>query len=334
MKNFFFLLFFVGFTVFAQTDEPKSKVRFWAKIENRNSDTLTIFGPYRFKQVIPIKDGVFEATLETRDGLHVFSDGAEQSRMFFKDGYDLKLSMDAKEFDETISFEGTGAKENNHMAKKALENEKFQENLESLLKDDIEKASAEIKQHFDTEIKDIEVSGLDPLFIEAIKKSLQQDQMMLMQYAMEMQAAAKLNGTQSPSFNYENYKGGKTKLESFKGKYVYIDVWATWCGPCRAEIPHLKELEKEFHKKKIAFVSISIDKVKDHDKWKTFVKEKELTGVQLFADNDWNSEFVKAYGINGIPRFILIGPDGKIIDSNAPRPSSKEIREKIIELLK
>lgn len=132
-------------------------------------------------------------------------------------------------------------------------------------------------------------------------------------------------GKPSPKFDYENHKGGKTSLESLKGKYVYVDVWATWCGPCRKEIPSLKKVEEQYHGKKIEFVSISIDALKDHEKWNKFVTEKQLGGIQLFADNDWNSQFVKEYAIDGIPRFILIGPNGDIINADAPRPSDPKL---------
>ena len=132
-------------------------------------------------------------------------------------------------------------------------------------------------------------------------------------------------GQPSPTFNYENYKGGNTTLADLAGKYVYIDVWATWCGPCIAEIPALKIVEKNYHGKNIQFVSISIDQMKDHEKWKKMVIEKELGGIQLFADNDWKSQFVTDYGIEGIPRFILIDPDGKIVTANAHRPSNDRL---------
>ena len=133
-------------------------------------------------------------------------------------------------------------------------------------------------------------------------------------------------GKPSPKFvDYRNHDGGKTSLDDLKGKYVYVDVWATWCGPCIREIPALKEMEAKFHDKNLAFVSVSIDKESDFEKWKTMVDEKELEGVQLFADNDWNSQFVKDYQIEGIPRFILIDPHGNIVNSNAPRPSNPEL---------
>ncbi len=134
-------------------------------------------------------------------------------------------------------------------------------------------------------------------------------------------------GNPSPTFNYENHKGGKTTLSDLKGKYVYIDVWATWCGPCLREIPSLKVVEEDYKNKNIQFVGISIDEPKDYDKWKTMVSEKELVGIQLIADNNWKSKFVEEYAILGIPRFILIDPQGKIVSADAPRPSDPELRK-------
>ncbi|WP_346880929.1 TlpA disulfide reductase family protein [uncultured Algibacter sp.] len=129
-------------------------------------------------------------------------------------------------------------------------------------------------------------------------------------------------GSISPKFeNYENYKGGKTSLDDFKGQYVFIDVWATWCTPCKAEIPFLEKLEKKYHNKNITFVSISVDAQKDYDKWKRMIKDKNMAGIQLFADKDFDSEFIKAYNIFAIPRFILIDSEGKIINSESPKPS-------------
>ena len=142
-----------------------------------------------------------------------------------------------------------------------------------------------------------------------------------------------VKGKPSPKFNnYENYDGGTTSLDDLIGNYVYVDVWATWCGPCIREIPFLKEVEKQYHDKNIKFVSISIDKAQDHAKWKTMVNDKDLGGLQLFADKDWNSPFVKDYQIQGIPRFILIDKEGNIVSSNAPRPSDPELIELLKEL--
>ncbi len=135
-------------------------------------------------------------------------------------------------------------------------------------------------------------------------------------------------GKPSPKFiDYENNAGGTMSLDDLKGQYVYIDVWATWCGPCKAEIPFLKKVEEQYHSKNITFVSISVDRTKDHDKWKQLIKDENLGGIQLLADKDFESQFVQDYLIKGIPRFILIDTNGLIINSNAPRPSSQNLIE-------
>ena len=165
-------------------------------------------------------------------------------------------------------------------------------------------------------------------------KSSSQNSDNLSKVASSYKVLTKLTpGKASPKFIYENYIGGMTGLEDLAGKILYIDVWATWCGPCLREIPALKSLENDYHNKNIAFVSLSIDEKKDYQKWRTMIADKELTGIQLMADNNWNSSFVTSYGIKGIPRFILIDTLGNIINSDAPRPSNPEIRKILDELL-
>lgn len=141
-------------------------------------------------------------------------------------------------------------------------------------------------------------------------------------------------GSPAPSFNYENHKGGTTSLESLKGKVVYIDVWATWCGPCIAEIEPLKKLEEEFKGKNVAFVGISIDDLQNREKWSNFIKDRQLAGIQLLAENAWQSKICKDYLIFGIPRFILIDKNGNLVKSDAPRPSqATEIKNLLNSLL-
>jgi len=140
-----------------------------------------------------------------------------------------------------------------------------------------------------------------------------------------MKALAK--GQPSPSFEYANTSGEMVSSESLKGKLVYVDVWATWCGPCKREIPYLKEVEEKYRDKGVEFVSISIDKQKDKQKWIDFVNTESLKGVQVIADKDWNSDFVRSYSISGIPRFLLIDENGNILNADAPRPSNPELVE-------
>ena len=131
------------------------------------------------------------------------------------------------------------------------------------------------------------------------------------------------NGESYIDFTYENTSGEAVSLSSFKGSLVYVDVWATWCGPCKAEIPYLKTLEQDYHEQNIVFLSVSVDT--DKDLWLKMVEEEALSGVQLWADG-W-SQITKDYAIFGIPRFMLFSEDGKVISNDAPRPSNEETRE-------
>ena len=133
-------------------------------------------------------------------------------------------------------------------------------------------------------------------------------------------------GALSPKFvDYKNFNGGTTSLDDLKGKYVYIDVWATYCPFCIREIPFLNDIEIRYRNKNIEFVSICVDKNSAYSYWKKMVTDKQLSGIQLFEENALESQFFKDYGIFDTPHFMLIDPEGKIIDSNAPRPSYPEL---------
>ncbi|MCR8666453.1 TlpA family protein disulfide reductase [Aestuariibaculum sp. M13] len=143
----------------------------------------------------------------------------------------------------------------------------------------------------------------------------------------------KESGQAGFEFTYEDINGNPVSFKDFRGKYVYIDVWATWCGPCKKQIPYLKELEHAYKGKDIVFVSISVDNIKDKQKWKDFVKSEALGGVQLMADKDFASGITKNYEINAIPRFLLFDKEGKIISTDAMRPSNPLLKEQFDELL-
>lgn len=330
MKKVTYLLLLFTVFSFAQTTE-KVKTKITAKIENRNSDTLSIYGNQRFLHTIVVNEkGLFESEFELTPGLHQMYDGSEAAFVYLEAGDNLKIDVDAANFDETLKFQGNSSKANNYLADKTKKTKKFEELAFS-------KDEAEFKSLLDakkvTDKKDIDASGTSEDFKKMMTEMLKSEYYYMEMSYNEERMMAKLKGQPSPTFAYENYKGGVTKLEDFKGKIVYIDVWATWCGPCIGEIPSLKALEQKFHDKDIVFVSISIDKAKDKDKWKAMIEKKELAGVQLFADNDWNSQFVKDYGIQGIPRFILVGKNGEVINASADRPSSSTIEDVLNELV-
>jgi len=330
-------LFLIALTTFCSIysfGQSKNTVTFQAEIANRNGDVIYIKdNKNKTIKEIKINDkGVFKDTFEIeKEDFYIFFDGTEYTRLFLKNDYDLKLKMDAKQFDQSIVYTGKGAAENNYLAQDVIkEGDVNPEKLVALSEEDFKKMTEEKKL---TEEKYLDQSSLDKTFIEIQKKNILMNIKGLQKYYNESKAVQKLNNATAPTFNYVNHKGGTTKLEDLRGKYVYIDVWATWCGPCRGEIPFLQKIEEKYHGKNIEFVSISIDVHKDFEKWKKFVSDKQLGGIQLFADNDWNSDFTKSLNINSIPRFILIDPAGKIVNADAERPSSPELQETLNKLL-
>ena len=130
-------------------------------------------------------------------------------------------------------------------------------------------------------------------------------------------------GKPSPALSAVDIDGKEWTLADFKGKYVYIDMWATWCAPCKREMPYLKELEKKFADAEIVFLGLSVDR--DKAKWEEMVRTGNLTGVQLYLGAQ--SRFQKAYNVDGIPRFILLDKEGVIISNDMTRPSAKETAE-------
>ena len=135
------------------------------------------------------------------------------------------------------------------------------------------------------------------------------------------------DGNPFPAFEAQDIQGNTVSSESLKGKLVYIDIWATWCLPCRKEIPALKALQEEYKDKDITFVSLSVDD--DKEAWKNAVTTEKLTGVQLHKNVQMSPDFAENYDLTGIPRFILVSKDGKLISINAPRPSEAKIKELI-----
>ncbi len=310
----------------------QESITFQAEIANKNSESLYIKDNQSVIQEIKADTkGNFKATFAVKEGFYQMFDGVEYAQLFLKNGFNLKLKMDAKKFDESIIFTGKGSAENNFLAQSTLLDSKI--NFELLLKskeDDFKKQTNEMKT---MDLTRLQKAKLDPAFVALQQKINEEKMAQLEQYYTKSLANRKMNNVLAPDFDYENYNSGKTTLESMKGKYVYIDVWATWCGPCRGEIPFLKTIEEKYKNKNIEFVSISVDEDKNHDKWKSFVTDKQLGGIQLFADKNWGSDFIRAFNINSIPRFILIDPKGIVIDADASRPSSPSLVTQLDKLL-
>lgn len=133
---------------------------------------------------------------------------------------------------------------------------------------------------------------------------------------------ATVPGAKLPDVEIFDVDGNKVSLSKFAGKYILIDLWASWCGPCVKEVPHLQKLEKEFEGAPIEFVSISTDT--DTKPWKAKMEALKMHGNQFI---DPAGELAERLNVRGIPHFLLYGPDGKLIKYKLTRPSDPATAE-------
>lgn len=331
----------IAFSVLAcKKEEPKDYATISGKIENpHESSVLKIFQGRNFEKVIELnEDGTFKDTLKVVAGDYTLQHGDQYGMIYLENDNESTFETDYEEFAGSMVFEGDAADRNNFSVQSFLiSKDHFTNDLISNgTQEDLDNALKNYKAAYEDLKKTY--SDVDSTHVALIDKNVEGSANQLKQY-MEKKIttrAAFPKGTPSPTFsNYENYAGGTTSLSDLKGKYVYMDIWATWCGPCIKEIPSLKKVEEQFEGKNIQFVSVSVDdgrgykgdKSAAYEGWKKMIAEKELGGMQLLADEGFRSQFIQDYKINGIPRFILVDPQGNVVSGDAPRPSSSQLVE-------
>ena len=307
------------------TSTNPNQVTITGEITNPKGDTIKII----------LKDTTYIATLSKSANFSIsftldsatylsFYHGEEVSTMHLNGGENVHLTINTDLFDETIKY--TGSTESSYLAKKYLltEDADIYSQLYTTEKDEL---LNNLNAHID-EIK-LELVKINNVAFNTAEE--EEFEKMISYYSKTADAISKLPKTGEPAINftYPDKDGNEFSLTSFKGNLVYVDVWATWCGPCKEEIPSLQQLEADYHGKNITFMSISVDT--DKEAWEKMVAEKELGGVQLWANGFSGVEgsITKDYHIFSIPRFMLFDAAGNVISTKAPRPSSEDIRESL-----
>ncbi|QJD97395.1 AhpC/TSA family protein [Mucilaginibacter robiniae] len=123
-------------------------------------------------------------------------------------------------------------------------------------------------------------------------------------------------GATATDFALADTSGKMVKLSSFRGKYLLVDLWASWCGPCRAENPHVVEAYNKYKTKNFTILGVSLDRPNAKDKWLAAIHKDGLAWTQVSDLKFWDSEVAHLYGVQAIPQNFLLDPNGKVIAKN------------------
>ena len=258
--------------------------------------------------------------------IYSFIDGTqgELGELVISPNSKIALSMNEKELFSSIDYSGNFKLSNNFLAY----SKKYQNQLTEMVRNGLEQEELEILIQEKGELineKGISLNIVDSLntYVELKFKEFSD---ILIQRNIKYLYKKSLVNKSGNNFFFKDVKNNVIALEDFKGKYVYIDVWATWCKPCMVEHTFLKQLEERFsNNDELQIISISTDR--EYDKWEKYIIENSIEGVQLYSGA--NSDFVKFYDIGALPRFILLNKEGRIINPVEIRPSNPELLSKM-----
>ena len=278
------------------------------------------------------KQGEFqlETSLDSAKSV-MFYDGLEATSLYLLPGDDIQMSLHTAYFDETIQFYGKGAERNNAIAALAIVNEVNSSSLASLVEkldtttlfERIDKITLNVQNTIDGYAEQF------PEMSTVWSGKKKQAEAAAKRQKSNVVSKLKFNALKEELVGKElldivgvNMEGKEVSLSRFKGKTTVVDFWATWCGPCKAEMPHLKTLEDKYGEE-VNFVSVGTF-CKEED-WKKMAEEFGFE-YNMFVSKE-NGKYTEQYMVNSIPRYMVIDKDLNIISIDAPRPSSGDLEK-------
>lgn len=348
MKNIlYFLILTLFFSCAKKIDNSITRISGEIKspIPNTNiiirSNQIDLnYGKSDYEKIIKVSEnGKFSDTLAISKGEYELFYNGYSSSIYLERFYDLVLTFNSNDPTESINYSGLGRELNQFNADKQriIQNANVKyinndiKNIDSFIKVDLLKRHSDLLKNYRGEISDSILDKKENDFNDFFTNS-EYTKLYLKKLKSEKSKIA-LVGQKANEFNYLDSNGTMVSLSDFNGKYILIDIWATWCGPCKFEIPYLKNIQNQFKGQNIAFVSISIDDSRDKIKWLNYLDSESLDGIQLFENNQGKSQFINSLNINSIPRFLIINPNGEFENLDAPKPSSEKQLNNLLKSL-
>ena len=328
MKRLIYLSF-VLCTLIACKTEPVTYTIFNGTILNQSDKKLQISKDSISVDITLDESGNFSDTLRLKDGQYRLTYGRTSIPIYIKKGQHLTFNTDNNDFVKSSTFSGEGAKSCQYYqdVTKLISNTVKIDELVYADKEQFSSTVGKLKSDFNSILeRTVDFDSLTKA--EQIKGLGIMEESLKRIYTDKQASSVAFNGQMFRDFEYDNISGNKTSLSDLKGQYVYVDFWATWCGPCVKEFPALKKLEEDYKSKDLTVLSISTDR--NVEAWKKMVNDKHLGGIQVHFGDDL--DIMKSFNIRSIPRFMILDKEGKIIHSDAPKPSSNALKLELDKL--